>query len=204
MTKTGVKTNKKEKIAKVIRTATVPPVMVSLLLIILYRCKQGFFGGIYEVLLSALFLAVIPIAAYPLQPLIPKYKDKGREGQRNLAFTLSFAGYTAAILYGVLAGTSKELLLIFATYFLSILILLIFNKIIKFRSSGHACSISGPLIVLVYFMGWKIMIPCVILFGVICWASLVLKRHTAKELIGGCISCSIAFAIAFISIIGIS
>ena len=192
---------KKEEFAKFIRTVTIPPIMVSLLLLVLYICKSGIFSNIYELLLSVLFLAVIPIAAYPLQPLIPKYKDKGREGQRNLAFILSFSGYIAAVLYGIFARTTKELLLIFVTYFLSVIILLFFNKVIKFRSSGHACSISGPLVFFIYFMGWVTLIPCCILFALICWASLVLKRHTVKELIGGCVSCIIAFALAYIIVL---
>ena len=131
-----------EKIAKVVRTITIPPVMVLLLLLILFALNGDVFhNSILDLLFSILFLALIPVAAYPLQPLIPKYKDKGREGQRNSAFVFTAAGYAGAIIYSALASVSKELLLIYFAYLLSVLALLFSNKVIKFRSSGHMCSI---------------------------------------------------------------
>jgi len=168
--------------------------MVLLLLLILFALNENVFqNSILVLLLSILFLALIPVAAYPLQPLIPKYKDKGREGQRNLAFGFTAVGYAGAVLYGVFAHVSNDLLMIFLTYFLSVFALLVSNKIIKFRSSGHMCSITGPLILFIYFIGWIAIIPCLVLFGLICWASLLLKRHTLYEVIGGCACCIAAF-----------
>ena len=187
--------SKKETLAKLIRLSSAPWVWSTMLLLIVYTFKQGVFNGIHELLLSALFLVIIPFALYPLQPIIPKYKDKGREGQRNLAFISTFLGYFSAVLYGILARTSKELFFIFVVYFLSWLVLWVSNKIIKFRSSGHMCGITGPMIFLGYFIGWQFIIPCVILFGLICWASLLMKHHTIKEVVGGCCSCCIAFFI---------
>ena len=189
------KMGKKESFAKLIRITSAPWVWATMLLLIIYVFKQGVFSGIYELLLSILFLVIIPFAVYPLQPIIPKYKDKGREGQRNLAFISCFLGYFLAVLYGILARTTTELLFIYVVYFLSWLALWFSNKIIKFRSSGHMCGITGPMVHLIYFIGWQFIIPCGVLFGLICWSSLLMKHHTAKEVIGGCCS----FCIAFIS-----
>jgi len=183
-----------KKIAKLIRTITVPPVMVSIFLLVLFAARSDIFKSpVLDLSLSILFLALIPVAAYPLQPLIPKYKDKGREGQRNLAFMFTAVGYTGVILYGIFAVVSKDLLLIYFSYFLSILALLLSNKIIKFRSSGHMCSIVGPLVFSVYFIGWVAIIPCCALFVIICWSSLYLKRHTIFEVIGGTACSAVAF-----------
>jgi hypothetical protein len=185
---------KKESFAKVIRTITIPPVMALLLLLVLFAVRQDIFQNtILDLLMSILFLVLIPIAAYPLQPFIPKYKDKGREGQRNLAFIFTAAGYVGSFLYGIFAPIKKELSLILFTYFLSVLTLIFSNKVIKFRSSGHMCSVFGPLISSIYFIGWIAVIPCCILFVLICWSSLLLKRHTFYEVIGGCVCCSAAF-----------
>jgi len=190
-----------KRIAKIIRIITIPPVMVMVLLLILRSVRGNVFqNNILDLLMSILFLALIPVAAYPLQPLIPKYKDKGREGQRNLAFIFTPIGYIGAILYGIFTHVSKDLLLIYFTYLLSVFALLLSNKVMKFRSSGHMCSITGPLIALVYFIGWILVIPCCILFGLICWSSLTLKRHTLYEVIGGCACCIAAFGCSLVII----
>lgn len=192
--KEAAEITKIDTFAKVVRTVTVPPIMALTLMVVLFAVNGGIFhNSVWELLMSILFLVLIPITAYPLQPLIPKYKDKGREGQRNLAFILTLGGYTAALIYMFVVNVSKYLALIYYTYVLSVLVLLFFNKVIKFRSSGHVCGIAGPLIIAVYLIGWKAIAPCCILFALICWASLRLKRHSPIELVGGCISCGMAF-----------
>ena len=62
--------------------------------------------------------------------------------QRKLAFIFSLIGYATALLWAILVHTSKELLMICATYFISVVILTFFNKVLKKRASGHACSFS--------------------------------------------------------------
>lgn len=190
----------KEKFAKIIRTITVPPVLVFLLLILLFFTKDTLFRNVTELLLSIGFLMLVPAAAYPLAALIPKYKEKERESQRNLAFILSLVGYIAAVVYGLAAHVSQNLLLIYLSYFISIVTLTFFNKVIKLRASGHACSIAGPLILMVYFLGWKCVLPCAVLFALIIWASLTLKRHTPKELITGSTAATAAFFISLLLI----
>ena len=185
--------SKKILIAKIIRAIAVPAAWVSVLLAVLYLFRPNIFNTIYELLLSIAFLAIIPMAAYALQPFIPKYKEKGHEGKRSLAFIFTFFGYTAAILFGILAQTTTELLFIFIVYFLSYLALLIFNKVLKFRASGHACGSLGPITLLIYFIGWHFIVTGIILLGLVCWASLFLQRHTVKELMGGFASFVIAF-----------
>lgn len=190
----------KEKIAKVIRVVTVPPVLVLLLLVILFFTKEAIFSGVVQLLLSILFLMLIPVAAYPLALAIPQYKAKGRDGERTLAFILSIAGYTMAVIYGIAAQVSRGLLFIYLTYFISVAVLTVFNKVIKLRASGHACSITGPLILTVYFIGWNCLLPCAVLFVLIIWASLAIKRHTPKELIAGSSAAALAFAAALLII----
>ncbi|MEA4854001.1 MAG: hypothetical protein VB082_06975 [Christensenella sp.] len=188
----------KEKAAKVIRTVTVPPVQVCLLLVVLFFCRNTVFSGVMQLLLSLLFLMVIPALAYPLAAVIPHYRRQKREGQRKLAFLTSAAGYAAAVVYGLLAGASQELMLVYWCYFFSVVTLLIFNRLVGVRASGHACSIAGPLILAVYLIGWGAVAPCVALFAVVAWSSLVLKRHTGRELAWGSACAAIAFAIALV------
>jgi len=172
--------------------------MVLLLLIILFFSKGTIYKNVAELFLSILFLMLIPILAYPLSSVVQKYKAKGRDGQRYLAFLLSLIGYTSAIIYGLISHVSKGLMLIYMTYFFSIVILTVFNKVIHLRASGHACSIAGPLIALIYFIGWKSILPCVVLFAFIIWSSLSLKRHTLKEMVTGSLSAMISFAVSLL------
>lgn len=192
---------KKETFAKFIRTITVPPVLVLLLLLILFTTKDGIFSAIYELLVSIIFLMLVPIAAYPLASIIPQFNASGRDGQRKLAFILSLIGYIGAVVFGLINQVSSGLMFIYLTYFISVAMLTIFNKILKIRASGHACSITGPLILMIYFIGWKCVLPCVLLFALIIWASLILKRHTPRELTTGSSCAIIAFAISYLIVI---
>jgi len=56
---------------------------------------------------------------------------------------------------GIFAQITTELLLVFIVYFLSYLALLAFNKVVKFRASGHTCGLVGPITLLIYFVGWQ-------------------------------------------------
>ena len=188
--------NQKEKIAKVIRIISVPPVMVTTLLLILAGQRGNIFHNVWEFIITLFLLGVVPVLAYPLQKVIPSLGDSVREGQRELAFLLNFVSYTAAFLWAVMSEVSWSLGLICMTYFLSVVLLLVCNKILHFRASGHACSVTGPLLLLIRFIGWKTIIPCVAFAALVVWSSLYLKRHTKKELAAGVMTCVIAFAIS--------
>lgn len=128
----------------------------------------------------------------------PGIKAKGREGQRNLAFIMNLVGYGIALAWAILTNVRKELLLICLTYFLSVVFLSICNKGFHFRASGHASSFTGPLILMIYFIGWKVIIPALIIAALIIWSSICLKRHTIKELAGGILVNIIAFIFSVI------
>ena len=184
---------RKERAAKVIRVATVPPVMVlALLLVLFFRCT-GIFSAPRELLWSILLLAVLPLLAYPLSSLVPGYRRRGREGQRDLALVLSPVCYAGAVLYGFAAGVSRGLFFIFLVYLLSALVLIVFNKVLGLRASGHACSLVGPMLLSLRFLGVISILPCLLLLGAILWSSLVLGRHTPKELALGALSTALAF-----------
>ncbi len=192
--------NKIKKIAGVVRVITVPPIIILLLLIILFVSRNDIFRNIGELAVSIAFLMVIPISAYPLSAVIPKIKSRGREGQRDLAIRVTFVSYGIAVVYGLIFAVSSNLMLIFFTYFVSVVALAVSNKLIKFRASGHACSITGPLVLMMYFIGWKSIAPCILLFALVVWASLMLKRHTIKELIAGSGVAAVSFAFSLLLI----
>ena len=190
----------KNTFAKIIRIISVPPVMITFLLVILNTTRPDIFRNNVEVLTSIILLGIVPVLAYPFQFLSSSLEDKGRIMQRKLAFIFSLIGYATALLWAILVHTSKELLMICATYFISVVILTFFNKVLKKRASGHACSITGPLVFLIYLVDWKLIFPCLIIATLIFWSSLYLQRHTKTDLFYGVLSSLLAFALSFIII----
>ena len=182
--------NTKERIAKVIRVLSVPPIMVSVFILILPSHKKYIFTHVSQIIIMILLLGIISALAYVLSDMIPAIKIKGREGQRKLAFITTLIGYTVSLLWAVITGVNNDLMLICLMYFTSVLLLTICNKGLHFRASG-------PLILTIYFMGWKVIIPALFIAILIVWSSVYLKRHTLKELAGGMIVSVFAFIISY-------
>lgn len=186
--------NKGIRLAKIIRMITLVPIMALVTLIILYRFHSDIFQGVYQYILSIIFLTILPLSAYPLQPFLPNFFEKGREGQRNLAIVMGVLGYLFGIVFTLCYNTTKELLLIYLIYFLSGIGILLFNKVFKIRASGHACGVVGPILILTYFIGRKALISIVVL-ALVYWSSIKMKRHTVLQLIWGSVIPIFAFII---------
>lgn len=182
------------------RIISVPPLMVLALLLILWF-HGGVFDTVSELVWGIVCLTVLPALAYPLSKQVPAWREAGRDKQRKLAFVFSIVGYTALMVYGFVGQVGTYAMLIFATYFFGLAVLVVINKVIKRKASGHACSITGPLVLLVYFIGWQALIPCAALFALIMWSSVVLKRHTPKEFALGALSCAIGFFISLVAFV---
>ena len=131
------------KIPYIIRVLTVAPLMALVMLLILYFHDATFFGNTLHFALAIVFLVVFPLLAYPLQRFSPKYKDKGREGQRALAFVFAVSGYVLGCAAVLILPTPTNVLIIYVSYLLSGVIAIVLNRLLHF-ASGHACGIVGP------------------------------------------------------------
>ena len=171
--------------------ATVPPLLVMCMVLFL-KWKTEVFSTLLESLLVLLYLAVIPALAYILQPLIPALRHKGRSGQRTLAMILSVVGYLAGVITGYAMKVGSEVQLIYNTYLLSVIVLVLFNCF-HIRASGHACSVAGPLIFLCVYGHYFIIPVCILIAVAVVWSSLVLKRHTVKDMIFGAAVSTLSF-----------
>ena len=175
-------------ITKLIRVLTVAPLMALVTLITLYVYDKGLFDSRLSLLfISIAFLVVLPLLAYPLQPVIPHFKNKGREGQRNLAMIFAVSGYILGCITNLFLSAPTALWLIYLEYLLSGLLVLIINKAFHLRASAHACGIIGPAAMLAYF-GIIAALPIgLVLYATALWASLEMKRHTVPQFIVGAI-----------------
>jgi hypothetical protein len=191
----------KKTVAKTIRVLTIPPMLVSVLLTVIFLTRDSVFRGVGDLIAAIMCLAVIPTLAYPLQPFIPGFRGRGRSGQRALAFVTSAVGYVVGFLYAFLSGANAEFKFIVTAYLVSVVMLLIFNKLFHFKASGHACGVLGPLLFAVYFMGWMWAIPCTVAAIAVVWSSINLSRHTLKELCLGGMCAMVAFAVVGINIL---
>lgn len=188
-----------KKSLKIIRILTVAPIMAFLLFTLTYIFRNQYFDSIWQYIYSVFCLTVLPLLAYPLQRFIPGFKDKGRDGQRTLAIIFSCVGYILCCILGIIFSQSRELWIIILTYLSSGIIIFISSKVFKFKISGHACGVFGPVSVLFYL---GLYIPAMIGIGIMAlvyYASLKSGRHTLPELVSGTVLPTILMLL-FISI----
>lgn len=186
--------SKKDIAAKIIRVLTIPPIMVALLIGILAGARRELFESTSQFWVPILGLGVFPVLAYPFQKLVKGRAETGREQQRNMAFLFTLIGYTATFMWALISQVGRELMIICSTYFFSVVLLTVCNKLLHIRASGHACSVTAPLIIPIYLVNLRMVVPCLILACLVVWSSLYLKRHTRHDLAMGGFICVLAFA----------
>jgi hypothetical protein len=191
----------KQSLAKFIRIITVAPVMALMLLLVLFATRREFFGNDLNLILAIVFLVAFPLLAYPIQPLLPHFRNKGRDGQRSLAMWMASLGYLLGLVSAFILPVSDYLLVIYLTYLFSGVSLVLFNKVFKIKASGHACGVAGPIFSLIYFISPWMLLGSVLLAAVY-WASLNMGRHTGSELIIGSTIPTYALLLSVLLVIG--
>ncbi|MDR3209196.1 MAG: hypothetical protein LBT36_01015 [Oscillospiraceae bacterium] len=186
-----------DKLCKVIRAVSVPPLAALVMVSALYIFAPGSLGALPQAIALVVFLTVLPVLAYPLQPLIPGFKGTGRAGQRKLAFIACVVGYACGIAFALLTRAPRTVHIIYWTYFLSVALLTVFNAATKWKASGHACGVAGPLIAMIYFLGARTL-PLILAYFAVFWASVRIKRHTPLEFILGGLDSIAAFALVLL------
>ena len=184
------------KLAKLIRALTVPPIMVTALLLILLF-GADVFPATLDFILALVCLAVVPVLAYLAQKLLPGWKDGGQKAQRKLAFVFSILGYTAAVVVSIVRDAIPNLLYISLVYLVSVVILTLFNCLSPWHASGHGCSLMGPILLSCLFVGWYAIPAGVVIYCASLWASVYMKRHTVREFFLGSLSAVLSSLICY-------
>ena len=187
-----------DRIAGIIRIITIPPIMVAALLILVRSEDAAVFSVPESFFVSLLCLAVLPVLAYAVWAIVPSLRKKGRDSQRKLAFLFTFAGYLAALLYGLLRPVTDSLQLIYNSYYISSAVLFFLNFVCKIKASGHICSIAGPLILCLYFIGPWSVLPCILIMAASFWASYHTGRHSVNQMLLGMAVPAAAFGAAYV------
>jgi hypothetical protein len=178
---------------KAVRVVTIAPVMALILMLSLYFLAPRAGITAEQLLFGILFLSVMPVVAYPIQPIVPGFRDKGRKGQRDLAIITAVLGYIGGIVYCFASRATETMFVIYLTYLLSGTMIALFSRFTKLKASGHACGIAGPIAAATHFISpWALL--GLVLYVVVLFSSLRMKRHTLPEfLVGGAISVAAMF-----------
>lgn len=185
---------------KFIRVITIAPVMALILILSIYFFSPHLGMRIQDLICTIIFIVIMPVLAYPLQPILPKFRKLGRLGQRNLAIIMAVIGYIFGILYSILFAAPKAVLVLCLTYLISGVGIALCSKYTSFKASGHACGIAGPITAGTYYIGsWAL--TGVFIFALAFVSSLRMKRHNTSEFIAGAV---ISFTAFFVSLLLIS
>jgi hypothetical protein len=169
-------------IAKVLRIITLPPLVTGATVLILYL--SGKLVSIKEIIMLMGCLVVFPLLAYPFREIFQINTDR-RQGQRSVAMVFSGISYTYGFIWAIVTDVSLVTRVLFCSYLISVIGLLIANKLFKFHASGHACSTTAPLILMSWQMGYMYIIWGLLLVVSVYYASLYLKQHTLSQLLSG-------------------
>lgn len=160
-----------------------------------------FEGKAYWFVIAVLFLTVVPVLAYLGKFVSPRLRQGGREAERSLAFILSLVGYGAGLVTSLLGHAPRLVLMIFTGYLLSGSTLALVNRALKFKASGHACGVAGPL-TLVGIIGGGIAWALWLVLPGVFWGRLRMGRHTLGQLFAGTLCGAVPTACAYFLIMG--
>ncbi|NMB08782.1 MAG: hypothetical protein GX981_10400 [Tissierellia bacterium] len=174
----------KEKIAKSISLVTVAPVMAFFTVLLSFVYRKQCFNCIGWFVYTIVFLTLLPLLAYPLHMIIPASRNKGRKGERKMAFIMAIISYVLGTLLTFILGAPLIVKKIFMAYLLSGLFLSFINKVLKFKASGHACGVAGPITLISHILGTKYL-WLFLLMPIVYWSRIKLGRHSIQELVTG-------------------
>ena len=182
----------KLRAAKIIRVVTVPPVFAALLTTILYIAMgDAAFANRFHYAEAVFSLSLLPVVPYALCAVIPALKKRGRKFERTVT------GYFMGAAFAFFGGGVQVEKVMFATYLCSGLLLAILSFIFKYRASGHACGVAGPVAMLTAYLG-AAFLPAALLLVPIGISSVRLGRHTVLQVIIGSAVSVISFGAMYL------
>lgn len=179
----------------IVRFLTLPAVLTGTMAALLWL--GGGLSGC-EWAAAEVCLMLIPLLAYPAGAIGFAKGPARRSRQRTFAMVFSAAGYLLGLCWALGTDASRLCKILFASYVLSTLVLLLLNKGLRFKASGHACSTTAPLIFLSWQFGIGWLLPCALIVAAVYAASLRLKRHTLPQLTAGSLTSLLAGSLCFL------
>jgi len=158
---------------------------------------------------TLLFLSLIPLGS--LFFYIPGgVKDKAKiiRRQRIASFVFMVVSYPLGWLVLRLTGAPRIYEAIAVTYTMVTLGLILINFVIKYKASGHAAGVAGPVGALIYLFG-LVATPLLALIPLTSWARVSTKGHNVWQTVVGAllslgITALVLWAYGFFPIAGLT
>lgn len=173
------------------------PIMAGLLMLFFFlKMPVSVPNRISGFILSLIFLCVLPLCSLFLY--IPgKLSDREAivHRQRFASFIFMAVSFPLGIIAAYLANSPKIFKAMAFVYTFVTVGLIVFNKFIHFKASGHASGVAGPVTALIFFFGW-IALPSLLLLPLVSWARVSAKGHDRKQIwVGAALSMVITLAV---------
>jgi hypothetical protein len=157
---------------------------------------------------TMLFLCVIPLCS--LFFYIPVKHEETQvtvHRQRVASFVIMLVSYPIGWLVLALISAPRIFTAVAATYTFVTLGLIIFNLLLRFKASGHAAGVSGPVAVMIYIYG-IFAVPLLVLLPLVTWARLAAEGHNLWQtvvgaIMSGLISIGVLWAFGFSPFLGV-
>jgi hypothetical protein len=132
-----------------------------------------------------LFLCVIPLCSLLFYiPVRNEEKEVTVHRQRIASFVIMLISYPIGWLVLALIGAPRIFTAVAATYTFVTLGLIIINLLLRYKASGHAAGVSGPVAVMIYIYG-AIATPLLVLLPLVTWARLAAEGHNLWQTVVG-------------------
>ncbi|MDD5397905.1 MAG: hypothetical protein PHU70_02375 [Dehalococcoidia bacterium] len=157
---------------------------------------------------TMLFLCVIPLCSlFFYMPVKKEEKQVTVRRQRIASFIIMLISYPIGWLFLALTAAPHIFKAVAATYTFVTLGLIIFNLLLRYKASGHAAGVSGPVTVMIYIYG-IIATPLLVLLPLITWARLATEGHNFWQTVVGAtiaafISIGVLWAFGFTPFLGV-
>jgi hypothetical protein len=152
---------------------------------------------------ALLFISLIPLCSlFFYIPAGTKEWPKVVKRQRLASFVLMIVSYPIGWIVLRLTDAPRIYQAIAASYSLITLGLIVFNLILRYKASGHAAGVAGPVAAALYSFGW-IALPLLSLIPLTIFARMAAKGHRFWELVVGA-AMSICITVAVLGLYGFS
>ena len=176
------------------------PVLSGLFILYLYlRLPPQEPNALVGVVWAMLFVAIIPLTS--LFFYIPVRDEEHRvtvHRQRVASFVLMMVSYPIGWLVLSLTHAPRIFTAVAATYTFVTLGLIVFNLLLRYKASGHAAGVSGPVASMIYLYG-VIATPLLALLPLVTWARLAAKGHSFwQTVVGAVLSGAISICVLWV------
>jgi len=157
---------------------------------------------------AMLFLCLIPLCSLFFYIAVKNEETQVTlHRQRVASFVIMLISYPTGWFVLALIGAPRIFTAVAATYTFVTLGLIICNLLLRYKASGHAAGVSGPVAIMIYIYGimWA---PLLALLPLVTWARLAAEGHNLWQTVVGAtmsvlISIGVLWAFGFSPFLGV-